>query len=579
MASFLNHGTYFEWIDDERSKYTLGNKYTDIPTSAFQSLVTQVIPPYTKLRQVDMGLYWKTSVGGSNGDAYLYIGDAHVGGEWNTSNKWVENWTNGVQGYFQSGTANAGLPSSGIRVRTEASWGRTFYFNVKIRWYPIYKITVNGGTGSGEYNMGSTVTIKATVPTGYEFVKWNDGNTSVQRTVSVTSNATYTAEFKPQKIEFSVQMDLFNSNYYTEDEKNYIMNYCKDIVLDGSGTYDYGSTVKLKCENLPKKIDIQHWIAYEDDSSYNIYLTTWSEKAPSFQIGEAFLSSIPDNTVYKKIKIVLFIAPQTCYITPEVSPYKDAGNIKIVNSEGQEISFQEEAAFSFGQVYTFRIKENHSYQYSFIGWSDGTANLDIKIRVIDDFTLTAYFEIRRYKVTVSANPLEGGTIKQYLRDGTEVTGETIFEYGTFIDFVITPNEGYSIDMSGGLIGSLTVIGDFTEEIFFKKIKYTLNISISPSGGGEVIGEKEYEYGDIVRLEAIPSLGYKFVKWNENLYDNPLTTTANDDIALHYTAYFEPLAPKFKSVKIYYPTGINEASPTNPLVAGKEAQIIVKIAME
>jgi hypothetical protein len=124
-----------------------------------------------------MGLYWKTSVAGSNGDAYLYIGDSKVGGEWNTSNKYVENWTNGVQGYFQSGAANAGLPSSGIRVRTEASWARTFYFTVKIRWYPIYKITVNGGTGGGEYNMGSSATIAPSVPAGYKFKQWNDGNT------------------------------------------------------------------------------------------------------------------------------------------------------------------------------------------------------------------------------------------------------------------------------------------------------------------------------------------------------------------------------------------------------------------
>lgn len=154
-------GVCYQWTDSERSKYTLGNEYTDIPTSAFESDVRAAMPAGTKLSQVKMSVYWKTGVGVTKGDAYLYIGDTQIGGKWQTSNKYITSEVPGsVHGYFQSGTSNVGLPSSGIRFRSEASWGRTFYFTVKIKWYPIYKVVadggiINGGSSSGEYNMGT----------------------------------------------------------------------------------------------------------------------------------------------------------------------------------------------------------------------------------------------------------------------------------------------------------------------------------------------------------------------------------------------------------------------------------------
>ena len=55
--------------------------------------------------------------------------------------------------------------------------------------------TVSGG---GTYQAGATATIKAIPNSGYEFVSWNDGNTNATRTITVNSNATYTASFKAQ---------------------------------------------------------------------------------------------------------------------------------------------------------------------------------------------------------------------------------------------------------------------------------------------------------------------------------------------------------------------------------------------
>ena len=52
-------------------------------------------------------------------------------------------------------------------------------------------------TGGGEYAPDTEVELKATANSGYEFVKWSDGDTNATRTYTTTAAAeTLTAEFK-----------------------------------------------------------------------------------------------------------------------------------------------------------------------------------------------------------------------------------------------------------------------------------------------------------------------------------------------------------------------------------------------
>ena len=67
---------------------------------------------------------------------------------------------------------------------------------------PKYTITVTANdaaygtvTGGGEYDSAATATLTATANEGYKFVNWNDGNESNPRIITVTGNATYTANF------------------------------------------------------------------------------------------------------------------------------------------------------------------------------------------------------------------------------------------------------------------------------------------------------------------------------------------------------------------------------------------------
>ena len=60
--------------------------------------------------------------------------------------------------------------------------------------------TMGSVTGGGTYTDGTTITISATPFAGYHFTQWNDGNTNATRSVTVVSNATYTAYFAADEV-------------------------------------------------------------------------------------------------------------------------------------------------------------------------------------------------------------------------------------------------------------------------------------------------------------------------------------------------------------------------------------------
>ena len=87
-----------------------------------------------------------------------------------------------------------------------------------------------GGTvsGAGTYNENGTCTLTATAATGYTFTQWQDGNTDNPRTIIVTSNATYTANFTLNSYAITASVNPANAGTIT-----------------GAGTYNHGATATL----------------------------------------------------------------------------------------------------------------------------------------------------------------------------------------------------------------------------------------------------------------------------------------------------------------------------------------------
>ena len=121
--------------------------------------------------------------------------------------------------------------------------------NFTATFAPIdYTITVNSDdpqmgsvSGGGTYPYNSQVTITATPNEHYNFIQWNDGNTTRQRSITVTGNATYTAYFAPKN--YTINVVSHNNNMGT---------------TTGSGTYEYGASVIISAEPF-SGYAFSHW--------------------------------------------------------------------------------------------------------------------------------------------------------------------------------------------------------------------------------------------------------------------------------------------------------------------------------
>lgn len=107
-------------------------------------------------------------------------------------------------GYWISGStqsSSSGFPST--QTVKSGNWLATSKggtANVKAEVGECYTVNVSAGSGGrvsggGTVISGGTVSISATANAHYKFLKWNDGSETASRTVTVTSDKTYTASF------------------------------------------------------------------------------------------------------------------------------------------------------------------------------------------------------------------------------------------------------------------------------------------------------------------------------------------------------------------------------------------------
>jgi hypothetical protein len=167
-----------------------------------------------------------------------------------------------------------------------------------------FTITVNSNnadwgtvTGGGEYADQATAVLTATPNEGYMFVKWQDGNTENPRTITVTANETYTAEFAAIPVVPGVKVTFNTTNweagdiqakYYTDDQvwDVYSMQTSGSLpiadvatgLLSGSATGAAGSNGGLDNDKL-------YWIEYynetylQDQSTGYYYGDFWAKNA------------------------------------------------------------------------------------------------------------------------------------------------------------------------------------------------------------------------------------------------------------------------------------------------------------
>ena len=122
----------------------------------------------------------------------------------------------------------------------------TFTVTKDERYVAIYdsikvNITVNGGTGSGVYNFGDTVSISPTLEEGKEFVSWLANG----ETLSEVANYTFTAD----------KDMVITANVKNKDPEKVVVNVTGGT---GAGSYNVGELVTVVA-TVPKGKQFKNW--------------------------------------------------------------------------------------------------------------------------------------------------------------------------------------------------------------------------------------------------------------------------------------------------------------------------------
>ena len=187
-----------------------------------------------------------------------------------------------------------------------------------------------------------------------------------------------------------------------------------------------------------------------------------------------------------------------------------SGKIKV-NGTVHNLPYSEE--FNYNSIVA--IEGIPSVGSNFTNWSgdiSGTTN-PTSVNVISNKNIGVNFSIKKYSIYLSKAPVQGGT----------VTGAGDYDYGKEATVIATPSKGYSftnwtennITVSLDSLYKFTVDTSRTLTANFSRRVRTVTAFVNPELSGVVTGAGNYNEGDLVKMIAFPSNGWRFVNWTEN----------------------------------------------------------------
>ena len=372
--------------------------------------------------------------------------------------------------------------------------------------------TVSGG---GTYAINASATIKATPKTGYKFVKWNDGNTSASRTITVTKNATYTATFEPLK--------------YTITWKNSDGTTLKTEQVNYGTTPSYTGTTPTKASTAQYTYTFSGWTpSITSVTGDKTYTATYSQTLRQYSI----TWKNADGTTLKTEQVAYGATPSYTGTTPtkdataeytytfagwspEVvavtgdatytatyTATKNSYTITWLQDDGTTI---DETTIEYGEVPTHADPTKDAtaeYTYTFAGWSPEV------VSVTGDAIYTATYTATKNSYTIT-----------WLQDDGTTIDETTIEYGevpTHEDPTKDATAEYTYTFAGWSPAVSAVSGNATYTATYTATKNSYTITWLQDDGN-TIDETTVEYGEVPTHEdptkdATAEYTYTFAGW-------------------------------------------------------------------
>ena len=459
------------------------------------------------------------------------------------------NWT-------KNGTVVSTNPTYSFTVTESASYVSNFELN-------SYAITATanpteGGTvtGAGNYNYGATATLTATANEGYAFMSWNENG------VAVSYNATYsfvvTEEHNLVATFVAPSMNTLSIGDYTGTEgeiitininlanENEVASFGFDIPINEGFTYVEGSLVKgvrcgsnfvilsqivssgalrVLCYSIPGTN-----ISGNDGVIASLQILLGEAGTYELSLTNESLSNIQGGT------IPCIVVGGSLTVEETISIF----NVTVTANPTEGGTVTGGGTYDYGTSVTIVATANTGY--TFINWTNNgtvvSTNPTYSFIVTEDADLVANFELNSYTITVTANPVEGGT----------VTGAGTYNHGATATLTAIAITGYNFinwTKNGTVVSayptySFTVTEDASYVANFELNSYTITITANPMEGGTVTGAGTYNHGATATLTATANTGYTFINWTEDgtiVSTNPTYSfTVTEDAS--YVANFE-----------------------------------------
>ncbi len=440
--------------------------------------------------------------------------------------------------------------------------------------------------GNHMYNQNTTVTIRALPAAGYRFVNWTGpvaNPTASTTTVYMDGDKTVTANFEPvPRYTLTIQTDPAGGVGGTTSPPA------------GSIQYDENTLVTLQAfPNAGYRFDRWQGDVTSPTNPTTTILMTGNKTVI------AFFVAIPRYT----ITILPPENPAAGYTTP------DAGSYQLYENETMTVRAFARAGYRFknwnndptltSSTITVRADANKSYRpifeqindvtltmevdnpakgsvipavgthvykqgeqvtiearpaagYRFVEWQiDGVRNMyfDARMTITMDRnkTVRAIFDNIIYRLIMDVSPTEGGTT-------VPPKGTNTYRSFTTVQLRAEPAAGFKfVGWTGDVaepqnaVTTIYINGDKTVRANFARLdRYTLNINVSPAGGGTTVpavGSYEYPLGSLVTLTATPAAGFEFQEWIGGVADpTSPTTTIQINGDKNVTAVFREKAP-------------------------------------
>ena len=365
-------------------------------------------------------------------------------------------------------------------------------------------------------------TFQAIPNVGYEFVQWSDGVTDALRTLDLTQDTTLIAEFR----------QLFDGKC---GDNLYWKHYDDKIIIHGEGAmYDYAadSVPWYQFRDIVKTVEVFDGATSIGNNAFTLCknLNTLTLSGTIENIGENAFGGC--RMLFDIYCYVLFppIASETSFVNYNAYLYilcdyqryyavdMVFGNFRNMQCIGTQSTPTDSMVItpSYNDVTITWPTESNAGSYTLAINKDGEVFCTLTFNAAGQLTGIAFAPSRNGQrhAPAATQAANGFTFT--------VTG---LEEGTDYSYnlVIKDNSGKTLQ---------TYSGEFRTQSTNDR---TVTVEYD-AAQGQVTGAGTYLVGDTVTLTAIPNDGYRFVRWSNEVEDNPYTFVISDNVTL--SAEFE-----------------------------------------